>query len=756
MTFIISEVSVPALGAGWVEYYIAYEFDKITYILAYIHWTADVREDSAGCQQDKKNKVFSRKNSQSICIIIKQKIYITPLHIVSQESSKKYSLPIFSTHTPESNDPIFSNLSINPEILTIIKTNLADIHIKPKNATEAFYNSNVYNFSIPDNIDFNSSSNENSNNVLESSNVLKDEIYNCSNPYSKRQDKSHNSDDNNSEVKNSIFWSDALEVRLCELYMKNDVIDIFWGRLVEEHLKGSTNWNIYVFTHGLYCPYAKIERIADGQVIHFIAEETKFVISNDPLPSSIQIPQNLRENFDEALDNELGLLFREAHYNLVGIGTGYKQIRGQFTEEPAIIFYVRQKGILRRGCSGLFPKEIRGFPTDVIEACVATPCNSFEAVYCRSYQQDVKLGSSIGMGSNETRNTTGTLSAIAYDNNSLNQIGIISCEHVLKFNESNPEKNITIYQPSYNDQFEPRRRLRELLELSKELGEYEYIKDINIMREKLNIAESQNSKLATYVKGMRKNFLSKIDNKYYGVDAGFCVFDNESRKLCSKNFPIPSSYFKKAGLSTCLESTYTYCELKNFNHKKNRVFKVGRTTGLTLGELLPTDQAIACTIESIKNAKRLEMEKHIPCYNNADQKIFIGYMKSQLDSEIRQKRKKCYPIEWFDRQLVFKFESGDFDCGDSGASIIDETGKALGILHAKWITPCQTFGIASPYFAILEALDVSIQLSSDPVTPTVISSSSNAQNNYKKVQQTTNSQKNQSKSSMLSLHKILR
>ncbi|PKC12752.1 hypothetical protein RhiirA5_396725 [Rhizophagus irregularis] len=30
-----------------VEYYLAYEFDKVTYMLTYIHWTADVREDSA-------------------------------------------------------------------------------------------------------------------------------------------------------------------------------------------------------------------------------------------------------------------------------------------------------------------------------------------------------------------------------------------------------------------------------------------------------------------------------------------------------------------------------------------------------------------------------------------------------------------------------------------------------------------------------------------------------------------------------------
>ena len=132
---------------------------------------------------------------------------------------------------------------------------------------------------------------------------------------------------------------------------------------------------------------------------------------------------------------------------------------------------------------------------------------------------------------------------------------------------------------------------------------------------------------------------------------------------------------------------------------------------------------LACnlTSESIKNAKNLEIEKHVPCYSNADQKIFIGYMKSQLDSEICQKRKGSYPVIWFDRQLAFKFEFGEFDSGDSGANIIDETGKALGILHAKWTTSYQTYGIASPYFAILEALDVSIYLSPNTVTPTIIS-----------------------------------
>ncbi|CAB4491787.1 unnamed protein product [Rhizophagus irregularis] len=448
-----------------------------------------------------------------------------------------------------------------------------------------------------------------------------------------------------------------------------------------------TSWNIYVITHGLYYPYTKEEIIADGQVIHFIAEEARFIIPNDPLPSSIIILQDLKKIFDEALDNELGLSFREAYYNLVSIGTGYKQIRDQFTETPAIIFYVRQKGILRCGCDGLLPKEIRRFPTDVIEACVAIPCVGLGVNTCQRYQKNAMLGSSISIGSDETQNTTGTLSAIAYKNIFPNQIGIISYKHVLKFNngsnESNPREKITIYQPSYNDQFEPKRLLNKLIELSKG-SEDEYMDDIIEMTKKLNLAESRNSTLATYVKGMRKNFYSEIHKKKFGVNAGFCIFNNKNHKLYSKNFPIPSSYFENAGLFTCLEGTYTYCELKNFNHNKNKVFKVERTTGLTFGQLLPTDQVIACNLtnESIKNAKKLEMEKHISCY-------------------------------------IFKFESGDFNCDDSGASVLDEAGKALGILHAKWITPYQIYGIASPYFAILKALDVSIYITSNPVTPTI-------------------------------------
>ncbi|RIA93089.1 hypothetical protein C1645_722869, partial [Glomus cerebriforme] len=103
-----------------------------------------------------------------------------------------------------------------------------------------------------------------------------------------------------------IFWSDALESRLCELYMSNDVVDIFWGQPIEEHqehLACSTIWHIYVITCGFHNSYQMVT--IDNQVIHFIAEEEKMVSFDDPLPSSIEIPQDLKKNFDEALDNEL-------------------------------------------------------------------------------------------------------------------------------------------------------------------------------------------------------------------------------------------------------------------------------------------------------------------------------------------------------------------------------------------------------------------------------------------------------------------
>ncbi|CAG8714406.1 15020_t:CDS:1, partial [Funneliformis mosseae] len=53
------------------------------------------------------------------------------------------------------------------------------------------------------------------------------------------------------------------------------------------------------------------------------------------------------------------------------------------------------KGILRRGCVK-FPDKTLGYLTDIVEACVATPYG-FNASACQFYQENVMLGSSIGI-----------------------------------------------------------------------------------------------------------------------------------------------------------------------------------------------------------------------------------------------------------------------------------------------------------------------------------------------------------------------
>ncbi|RIA93088.1 hypothetical protein C1645_763191 [Glomus cerebriforme] len=123
--------------------------------------------------------------------------------------------------------------------------------------------------------------------------------------------------------------------------------------------------------------------------------------------------------------------------------------------------------------------------------------------------------------------------------------------------------------------------------------------------------------------------------------------------------------------------------------------------------MCPTNQAIAVNLRN-RSIKLSKKEIDIPSYSNEDKNNFIGFMKSEVDSEICRSYKKCYPVQWFDRQLVFAFDNGGFDWGDSGASIMDGEGKALGILHAKWVTPYKIYAIASPYFAVLEALNVKI------------------------------------------------
>ncbi|CAI2177988.1 847_t:CDS:2 [Funneliformis geosporum] len=496
----------------------------------------------------------------------------------------------------------------------------------------------------------------------------------------------------------TVPWNDSLESRLCQLYARDNIVDIFWGQNLKED---DAIWRIYVVTRNLLRQCEKIEKIGN-QVINFIAVEEGFVGAvippqnpHDPLPTWKKTPKKLQKAFDEALDNELGLSFRKVHYNLVGMSTGYKRTQGKFTEVPAIILYVRQKGILRRGCVK-FPDEICGYPTDIVEACVATPYG-FGASACQSYQENVMLGSSIGII--ESQGTSGTLSAVVYDKIS-RQIGILSCEHVCRFSNSSTGKGVIIYQPSHKDLDNLKESFVEMARVNKT-----YIKISEEMCNKIE-EDKKISALACYERGIRDNFFSKIHEKYFGIDAAFCISSNINRKLCPNKFSISPEDFKKEQLSedTCLNDFYEFEEFDDVFDID--VFKVGKATGLTFGKLVPIYSAVSIDLRNnnIEYAKK-QGEIH-PYSNDVDKGIFIGYMKTPLVEKINVMRQQCYPTVWFDRQLIFEFKPGDFVPGDSGASVVNKEGKALGILHAAWITENSSYAIASPYFAVFEALDV--------------------------------------------------
>ncbi|RHZ79844.1 hypothetical protein Glove_140g20 [Diversispora epigaea] len=532
---------------------------------------------------------------------------------------------------------------------------------------------------------------------------------------------------------NNISWSDALETRLLELYRKDDIVDIFWGRRVEEHRAGSKLWNIYVITRGLFHSCPKTETLADGQVIHFIAEEDEFSKFDDDSQLNLpRISRDLQEKFDEALDNELGTSFRELHYNLVGISTGYKRISGKLTNISAIVLYVNQKGILRRGCGGIFPDKIRGIPVDVVETCLGKPCMGFGWKDCQRYQDVINLGSSVGIGLTEKEKTVGTLGVVVREKKSPKRVGIVSCEHVFKFGEYSIKKGI-VSQPSSEDLLDTLYRDLKIYSKNKDKNKDQ----IEELERKIECVKKRDPSLSiynigVYETGVRKNIFLEQYNKIFGIDAAFCVFNNKNRKLYSKEFPFPifSNDIKQVEFSDeiSLNGFYTYDELNSFDDS-NRVFKVGRTTGLTFGKLLPGYFSIAVQLRTQRIEYAKKTGKIIPPYNEESQGIFIGYMKSHLDSEILRRRRECYPIIWFDRQLAFRFKSSEFGSGDSGASIIDENGKALGILHSKFENNLFSFCIASPYFAVFDALNVEIFLSPNPIESTIISTKADSSEN---------------------------
>ncbi|CAB5303263.1 unnamed protein product [Rhizophagus irregularis] len=174
-------------------------------------------------------------------------------------------------------------------------------------------------------------------------------------------------------------------------------------------------------------------------------------------------------------------------------------------------------------------------------------CSSygFGVGVCQVYQKDFELGSSIGIF--ESEGTSGTLSAVVRDKIS-DQIGILPCEHVCKFNESSTGTSIIIHQPSHKD-------LDNLI---------------------VGIASKNKAVICE----------TTTTPKHTGIDAAYCTFTNTNRTLRPNKCSVLPEEFKKANLpgNTCINGFYKCEEFDN---------EVGRATGLTLGKLLPIGVAVS-------------------------------------------------------------------------------------------------------------------------------------------------------------------
>lgn len=226
--------------------------------------------------------------------------------------------------------------------------------------------------------------------------------------------------------------------------------------------------------------------------------------------------------------------------------------------------------------------------------------------------------------------------------------------------------------------------------------------DIQYISELLAICLSfsnDNLKLATYTYGWRGNFLSPSSGKSHGIDAAYAVHINTNRKLV--NTFLNKEDVDLRGFPANINGYLTYDELKIASEYSMRVMKTGRATGLSTGQWVPIDIAVS-TIDK-----------------RDQQDIFLDYMKSSLPSTIQDGKNECFPRVWFDRQLAIAFPKDDngfrnngFAKGDSGSTVVNEKGQVLGLLHASFTLTFgdKILGIASPFFAVLEALDVHLYL----------------------------------------------
>ncbi|PKC61275.1 hypothetical protein RhiirA1_466791 [Rhizophagus irregularis] len=191
-------------------------------------------------------------------------------------------------------------------------------------------------------------------------------------------------------------------------------------------------------------------------------------------------------------------------------------------------------------------------------------------------------------------------------------------------------------------------------------------------KKKFESAQQKDTRFALIEKGVRGNY--KFGQYKYGVDAAIALVLPDKRGLNPSKLAIRNSSFnvcnipniRLSGLKENIEDSAS-----------RRIFKVGRTTGLTEGVIKEIPVSV--------NTGNM-MRRQVRIFHDV-------LMEGDKNKDI-----------WLDRQILVKAKKGTFmNKGDSGCAWFDIDGNVVALGHGSIIIRGMDYGVGSPINVVLKA-----------------------------------------------------
>jgi hypothetical protein len=194
-------------------------------------------------------------------------------------------------------------------------------------------------------------------------------------------------------------------------------------------------------------------------------------------------------------------------------------------------------------------------------------------------------------------------------------------------------------------------------------------------KKKFESVQQKDTKFALIEKGVRGNY--EFGQYKYGVDAAIALVLTDKRELNPSKLAIRNSAFNICNIPNIRLSGLK----ENIDDSASRrIFKVGRTTGLTEGVI-----------------------KEIPVSVNTGNimRRQVGIFHDVLMEGDKILRNKDI---WLDRQILVKAKKGTFmNEGDSGCAWFDIDGNVVALGHGSILIRGMDYGVGSPINVVLKA-----------------------------------------------------